>query len=251
MQRHPQTTREDPSHKGTMLNGIPLTGENLHMPYHLFDPAHYQLNLLTLQTLLVGVGIIFLGIFALFRMRRSPVSLMFFLMTLTVGEWLVAYAGVYAAQNAEAAFWWAKFGYVGIAFIPAVVSSYISSIVQDYEKAKVRLLLYWALSTIFLVLILSTDMQFSSLRHYSWGYYPRYGLSSLPFILFFFWVILESIFRLFKVYKSIEKGTPQSVAARELLVGLLVGTVASIDYLVGFGIGREYVKSAILGKTRA
>ena len=220
-----------------MLNGIPLTGENLHMPYHLFDPEHYQLNLLTLQTLLVGVGIIFLGIFALFRMRRSPVSLMFFLMTLTVGEWLVAYAGVYAAKNAEAAFWWAKFGYVGIAFIPAVVSSYISSIVQDYEKAKVRLLLYWALSTIFLVLILITDMQFSSLRHYSWGYYPRYGLSSLPFILFFFWVILESIFRLFKVYKSIEKGTPQSVAARELLVGLLVGTVASIDYLIGFGIG--------------
>jgi len=206
------------------------------MAYHLFDPAHYQLNLLTLQTLLVGLGIIILGIFALFRMKRSPVSLMFFLLTLTVGEWLIAYAWLYAANDVQVAFWWAKFGYVGIAFVPAVVSSYISSIVRDYEKVKIRLPVYWGLSTIFLVLILITDIQFNSLRHYSWGYYPRYGLSSLPFIMFFFWVTLESIFRLFKAYQNLEKGTPQSVAARDLLVGLLVGTVASIDYLIGFGI---------------
>ena len=206
------------------------------MPYHLFDPAHYQMNLLTLQTLLVGIGIIILGIFALFRMKRSPVSLMFFLLTLTVGEWLVAYSWLYATNDVQIAFWWAKFGYVGIAFVPAVVSSYICSIVQDYEKVKIRLPVYWGLSTIFLVLILITDLQFDSLRHNSWGYYPRYGLSSLPFILFFFWVTLESIFRLYKAYQNLEKGTPQSVAARDLLAGLLVGTVASIDYLIGFGV---------------
>jgi PAS domain S-box-containing protein len=206
------------------------------MPQHLFDPALYQLNLLTLQTLLVGMGIIILGIFALFRMKRSPVSLMFFLLTLTVGEWLVAYSWLYATNDVQVAFWWAKFGYVGIAFVPAVVSSYICSIVQDYEKVKIRLPVYWCLSTIFLVFILITDIQFNSLRHYSWGYYPRYGLSSLPFILFFFWVTLESIFRLFKAYRNLEKGTPQAVAARDLLAGLLVGTVASIDYLIGFGV---------------
>lgn len=211
--------------------------EILLMPYHLFDPALYRLNLLTLQTFLVGMAIIILGVFALIRMKRSPVSLMFFLMTLMVGEWLVAYSWLYAATDVQVAFWWAKFGYLGIAFVPAVVSSYISSIVQDYEKVKIRLPAYWSLSTIFLVLILATDLQFSSLHHYSWGYYPRYGLTSLPFILFFFWVILESIFRLFKAYQNLEKGTPQSVAARELLVGMLVGTVASIDYLTGFGLG--------------
>ncbi|MRR07038.1 MAG: PAS domain S-box protein [Deltaproteobacteria bacterium] len=206
------------------------------MPFHLFDPVHYQLNLLTLQTLLVGLGLIFLGIFALVRMRRSPVSVMFFLLTLTVGEWLVAFSFVYATDDVRVAFWWAKAGYVGIAFIPAVLSNYISSIVQDFKKVRIRLPVYWIISAIFLVLILATDIQFSSLLHYSWGYYPRYGLTSLPFILFFFWVTLESLFRLFTAYRNLEKGTPQSVAARELLVGLLVGAVASVDYLIGFGI---------------
>jgi PAS domain S-box-containing protein len=206
------------------------------MPHHLLDSAHYQLNFLTLQTLLVGLGIIYLGIFALFRMRRSPVSLMFFLLALAVGEWLVAYSLLYAADNAEVAFWWAKAGYVGIAFVPAIVSGYISSIVQDDANAKIRLPIYWSLSVIFLILILSTDMQFSTLRQYSWGYYPRYGLTSLPFILFFFWVVLESLYRLFKAYQNIEKGTPQSLAARELLIGLLVGSIASMDYLIGFGV---------------
>ncbi len=206
------------------------------MPQNLFDLAHYQLNLLSLQTLLVSVGVISLGIFALFRMRRSPVSLMFFLMTLTVGEWLFAYSWLYATDDVQVAHWLAKSGYVGIAFVPAVLSSYTSSIVQDYEKLKIRLPAYWSMSAIFLVLILSTDMQFSSLHHYSWGYYPEYGLTSLPFILFFFWVTLESVFRLFRAYQKIEKGTPQSIAARELLIGVLVGSVASVDYLIGFGI---------------
>ncbi|RQW89189.1 MAG: PAS domain S-box protein [Geobacter sp.] len=206
------------------------------MPHHLLDAANYQLTLLTLQTLLVGLGIIGLGIFAIFRMRRSPVSVMFFLLTLSVGEWLVTYSLVYATDDVQVAFWWAKAGYVGISFIPAVASSYIASIVQDYEKLRIRLPAYWSISTIFLVLILTTDIQFDSLLRYSWGYYPRYGLTSLPFILYFFWVTLESIFRLFMAYRNLEKGSPQSIAARELLVGLLVGTVASVDYLIGFGI---------------
>jgi PAS domain S-box-containing protein len=206
------------------------------MPQHLFDLGHYQWNLLTLQVLLVGLGIVFLGVFALVRMRRSPVSLMFFLLTLAVGQWLVTYALVYASADAQVAYWWAKAGYVGIAFVPAIVSSYIAAIVQDYEKVSIRLPVYWGISTISLVLILATDLQFSTLRHYSWGYYPRYGLTSLPFILYFFWVTFESLFRLFKAYRRLEQGTPQSVAARELLVGLLVGSVASMDYLIGFGV---------------
>ncbi len=206
------------------------------MPHHLFDPGHYHLSLLALQTLLIGLGIIFLGLFALFRMRQTPVSITFFLMTLTVGQWLVTYAWVYATDDIQLAHWWAKAGYVGIAFVPAAVSSYIATIVQDYEKLKFRLPIYWSISTLFLILILTTDIQFSSLQHYSWGYYPRYGLSSLPFILFFFWVVLESLFRLFRAYRSLEKGTPQSLAARELLVGLLVGSIASVDYLIGFGV---------------
>jgi hypothetical protein len=40
------------------------------MPHHLLDAANYQLTLLTLQTLLVGLGIILLGKVA---PRRSQV----------------------------------------------------------------------------------------------------------------------------------------------------------------------------------
>lgn len=206
------------------------------MPQYLFDPAHYQLHLLTVQSLLVGLGILFLGIFALVRMRRSPVSITFFLLTLTVGEWLVTYGLLYATDDVQVGLWWAKAGYVGVAYVPAVLSSYISSIVQDQEQFRLRLPAYWGISTIFLVLILMTDIQFAGLRSYSWGYYPRYGLTSMPFILYFFWVTLESLYRLLKAYRGLEKGTPQSLAARELLVGLLVGSVASVDYLIGFGV---------------
>lgn len=206
------------------------------MPQNLFDPALYQVQLLTLQSLLVGLGILFLGIFALFRMRRSLVSVTFFLLALTVGEWLITYGMLYATDDMQVGLWWAKAGYVGIAFVPAVLSSYISSIVQDHEQFRVRLTVYWGISTIFLVLILMTDIHFAGLRRYSWGYYPRYGLTSMPFILYFFWVSLESSLRLMKAYRGLEKGTPQSLAARELLTGLLVGLIASVDYLIGFGI---------------
>jgi PAS domain S-box-containing protein len=207
------------------------------MPNQLFDPASYMINPIAVQTLLVALGVFSVGIFALYRMRISPVSTAFFLGSLAIGEWLFAYSWMYSTTDEQVALWWAKTGYIGISFIPAAVSQYISAVLdQDYEKVGKRVLAIWILSALFLALILSTDMQFSSLLHFSWGFYPKYGITSTPFLLFFFGVLIDSLYRFLKGYRKIRKGSAQSMAARELLIGIVVGYTASVDFSVGFGL---------------
>jgi PAS domain S-box-containing protein len=202
----------------------------------LFDPASYMANPLAVQTLVVALVVFSVGVFALYRMRKSPVSTAFFLVMLAVSEWLSAFSWVYSTTDEQLAMWWAKAGYIGVCFIPAAVSQYITAIVQDYDKVRKRLPAVWIISSLFMALILSTDMQFSSLLHYSWGFYPNYGITSTPFLLFFFGVMIDSMRRFLRGYRKIRKGSAQSKAARELLVGIIVGYFASIDYCVGFGV---------------
>ncbi|MGA2151073.1 MAG: ATP-binding protein, partial [Geobacteraceae bacterium] len=206
------------------------------MPNQLFDPASYMFNPIAAQTLLVALGVFSVGIFALYRLRISPVSKSFFWASLAIGEWLFAYSWMYSTSDEQVALWWAKAGYIGISFIPATVSQYISAVLdQEYEKVGKRVLAIWIGSAIFMALILSTDMQFSSLLHFSWGFYPKYGISSIPFLLFFFGVLIDSLLRFLKGYRKIRKGSAQSMAARELLIGIVVGYTASVDFSVGFG----------------
>jgi len=204
--------------------------------YQLFDLAGYTINPLAVQSLVVALGVFCIGIFALYRINRSPVSTAFFLVTLAVSEWLFAYSLMYSATNEHLAMWWAKAGHIGVAFIPAAVCQYISAILQDYEKVRKRVFAAWILSALFLTLILTTGMQFSSLYHYPWGFYPKYSVTSTAFLLFFFGVMIDSLRRFLRGYHKIRKGSTQSMAARELLIGFVVGYSASVDFSVGFGL---------------
>ena len=62
-------------------------------------PASYTLNPFAIPTTLTAAGIGLLGLAVLIRERRSPVNILFFVMTLTAGEWLWAFHGCIARRT--------------------------------------------------------------------------------------------------------------------------------------------------------
>jgi PAS domain S-box-containing protein len=91
-------------------------------------------------------------------------------------------------------------------------------------------------SAVFITLIITTDMQFSSLYRYSWGFYPKSGMTSLPFILFFFSAMLFALRSFVAGYRNALHGSVQLLRARTLLVGFAVGYLASLDFSASFGL---------------
>ena len=88
--------------------------------------------------------------------------------------------------------WWARTASVGIALIPAAIYYYSGQLSGDVTFRKYEPII-WGLSIIFIISIVSTDMLFTSLYHYSWGFYPEYVITSIPFLLYFFGVLIEVV----------------------------------------------------------
>lgn len=206
------------------------------MPYRYLDLGQYTLNALAIQTLVAAFAVFTLGIFAVSRERGSRVSAAFLAVTVTVSVWLFAFSWMYSANSEQIALWWAKSAYIGVALIPAAVYHYSVQVLQEDRKYGKRALSVWIIGLFFLLLILNTDMLFSSLYRYRWGFFPAYRMTSIPFLLYFFCVAADVLRRSWRGSRNAAAGHAQQMRARVVLVTLSVGYLASFDYLAAWGV---------------
>ena len=208
------------------------------MIHTLFENTPYIFNPLAIQTLLVALGMFYLGILALIREQGSKVSIVFFVLALSIGIWLFAFSWMYSSTDEHLAMWWAKVAYVGISFIPAAAYHFRVQVVQEQEQGQYRgrVRAAWLLSAVFAVLSVTTDVLFRSLYHYEWGFYPKVDLTNIPFLLFFLGVMADTLLSYLKAYRRSEKGSTESIRARYLLIAFAVGFFATLDFLAAFGI---------------
>jgi len=202
----------------------------------LYDNSLYLLNPLAVQTIAVALCISLLGVYGLIREQGSRVSVAYFLLTLSVGVWLFAFSRMYSAIDVNLAMWWAKAAYVGIGSIPAAMYSFCALVLQDYERQRKRVLTFWIFSAVFITLILTTDTQFKSLYHYEWGYFPKSGITSIPFILYFFAVMVIALRSYVAGYRSVIRSSIQRRRSRILLIAFGIGSFGTVDFLGSFGV---------------
>lgn len=204
----------------------------------MFDNSPFLLNPLAVQTTVVAMAITVLGIYTLLREHGSRVSAAFFLLTQSLGIWLFAFSRMYSAADVNLAMWWAKAAYVGICSIPAAVYNFTALVLQEHGRFKKHVLTVWILSGLFIALSLSTDIQFASLSRYSWGYFPKGGIRSLFFILYFLVVMAMALGSYVAGYRNVIRSTVQQRRSRILVIAFAVGSFGVVDFLVTFGVLR-------------
>jgi PAS domain S-box-containing protein len=206
------------------------------MPDAILDPAHYAFSPHAVGTTFVGAAMLALGVGVLVRERASVVGLTFFLVTLAFSVWLLSFSGVYLARDEPTALWWAKWAYVGVPLIP--VAMYHFTVVSLRLGGRHRRMVapVWLGGLLFVALIVGGGVLFDSMFHYDWGYYPRYGWFSLPYLTAFFGMLIVNLIAYLQEYRRAEPGTVHRSRVRGLLIGFGVVYVGAIDYLAKFGI---------------
>ena len=131
--------------------------------------------------------------------------------------------------------WWARAASVGVALMPAAIYYYSGQLWGDPKFTK-RAPVILSLSTVFVTLIITTDMLFGSLYHYSWGFYPKYGVTSVPFLLYFFGVLIGVARHHWAVYRRTVKGSIQQTQAKSVLIAFSIAYLASFDYIAVWGV---------------
>jgi diguanylate cyclase (GGDEF)-like protein/PAS domain S-box-containing protein len=202
----------------------------------VFIPAAYHLNALSALNLATAVVITYLGVFVVVRDRYSPVSRAFFVMTLTGSVWLFCFAFLYGSPDETVGLRWAKVAYLGLALNPAALYHFTTLVLLTYERDKHRVAVFWIISAVFFVSVQSTDFLFHDLYRYSWGFYPKYGKTSVVFVLYFLVMTAVVLHRYAAESRSAPPGSMRCLRARSLLRFFVFSYIACLDFFVAYGI---------------
>lgn len=202
----------------------------------LLEPGNYTFSAFAIPTLVTTVAVLCLGAAAILRERASSVSLVFGLLTLSIAVWQLAFTCMYCAVDRGVALWWAKAAYLGVPFIPAAVFHFTVSVLRLHDRFGRLVMNGWLVAAVFAGTIIGTDTLINDLYRYWWGYYPRYGWLSVPYLVFFFGLMIESLRLYWAEYRDAAPGTKHQERVRALLVGFSVVFLGSFDYLAKYGV---------------
>ncbi len=200
------------------------------------DFSQYAPNTFALQTLTVAIGIFLLGALVLFRERWSTEGILFWICTVTIGIWLFSFTWMYSSKSVTMALFWAKSAYLGVPFIPSAIYHFSTVVLRISQRYRRRIILNWLISAFFAFTIITSDLLVSGLYHYSWGYFPKYGWLSAPYLAFFFGVMVLTLRHYWMESRAAKKGTLAYSRAKELLIAFGIAYLASVDFLPKYGV---------------
>lgn len=205
------------------------------MPTYVLNAAGYAFSEYAIPTMVMAAAFLLLGTAVLVREGISRLSMLFFLVTLTGFVWLFAFSWMYSSTMEPTALWWAKAAYLGIPFIPSAIYHFTVVILRVSERCRTLVRLGWVFAAIFSAAALSTNALVSGLYHYWWGYYPRYGWLSVPYLVFFFGLLGASLRRYWIEYQRVSSNAEKS-RIKAFTIAFAVGASASIDYAAKYGV---------------
>lgn len=184
--------------------------------------------------LLSAIFVFLLGFFVFLKNKKSKVNLVFFLFSVSICIWLFGTFMMFISDTVEKAFFWDKFCYVGVVFIPAFFYHFGVIFIKIENKKRKIILLGYLLSFIFLILNIATPFFINGVYKYSWGFHSKAQLFHHIFLLFFiayFFLLFKELFKFCKYAKGFAREQ-----AKYMLISLLVISSGSFAFLPAYGI---------------
>lgn len=202
----------------------------------IIDSTSYHFAIASVPTFITTIALLLLGIWVIIRERGTKISYSFFLIILSIDLWLFAFSFMYCVNTPEIAFWWAKAAYLGVPFIATTIYHFTVIVLGIYQRRKIIIWASWLLSIFFAITILTSKALINSVYHYWWGYYPRYGWLSTPFLIFFFGLLILSLYDYWREYKKATPDTLYHSRVKAFMIAFSIAYLGSVDYLAKFGI---------------
>jgi len=205
------------------------------MIMNLLDPDNYMVTIHAASSMLVGAAIAVLGVYVLLSERGSRIGVVFWACSASIGIWLAAFGATYASLHESQAIFWIKFAQIGVVFIPVTILVLAFTIVQRTGEFRWIIRASIAVSTLFSLGVIFTDLHIRGAYHYFWGYYPHYGPLGVFFLLYFFG-IMASIIRLYWIEYRGSTNDRRKKRLKGLLIAFSIGYLASADFLAALGV---------------
>ena len=201
----------------------------------LFHANHYVFNPYAVPMLIAAAATLLFGEAVLVHERGNRIGRLFFYLTFIGGVWLFSFSWMYSAVDEQTALVWAKIGYFAVTLLPAAVYNFSMVILRIERQRRVWRWIAWAFSILFAISLFLSDALVVGLYRYQWGYYPKVGWLSVPFLLFFFGVMLLSLLEYDAQFRNAAPSVHRE-RTKSLLKAFGVAYLASFDFLANYGV---------------
>ncbi|HSN68065.1 MAG TPA: PAS domain S-box protein, partial [Thermoanaerobaculia bacterium] len=204
----------------------------MELPLHA---SSYDLTVAGLPNLLAAFGILAFGVMVAIRETFSVLARRFLLLNVVAAIWLLSFALMYWSANEPTALFWARMAYLGVPFIPVALYHFTLTLFGKVAGRSIQITAAWAIGGIFAIIFITTDWLLPGLYLYDWGYYTRYGAATIPFLIFFFFLLAASD----RHYIGEARKYPvnhERKRSRILLWAIAIGHIGVIDFLPSLGI---------------
>lgn len=206
------------------------------MIWELFNSVNYFFSVYAIPTFTVMVLMFLAGAAILVHEGGSREGRLFFLTVILICGWLFSFSWMYCSVDERTALFWAKAAYAFVPFIPSAIYHFTVVVLHTYPRSRLLVRLSWIVSFSFSYAILSTDTLIDGLYQYWWGYYPKYGILSAPYLLFFFVMVVMSLREYWVEYRKILVENIHKKRVRLLMIAFAISYLGSVDYFAKFGI---------------
>ena len=185
----------------------------------------------SLAILLLGIGVLWRGI-------GVAASRWFFFVSVTAAVWLGASAGMFASSSASTAIVWARVAHLFGALIPAAVFHFATRL-DGRGTYRIRLAIFWTGCAAIAGTGLFTNILISSVRRFSWGFYPVASPFGGLFVVFLSATIISAIYVFWTMYRRAEGRERERAGA--LLLAIVLGSMGVFDLCPAAGINLQPV----------
>ena len=199
----------------------------------LLVSANYYLNPYSFSMFITALLVTLLGIFV-YISDRNLVSKSFLIMTVSGGIWQAGIGVTYLMRDAMLILSFYKvFVFLGIVMIAPSIYFFTTASLGLLEEKKKYVVVNYALAFAFYLTSLLTDWLARDVQEHFWGPYVLYGPLSIPFLVFFFALIIRSLLLYLGSVRKMEPGIKRD-QVKLFTVSLSIAVLGSVDFLSCF-----------------
>lgn len=184
--------------------------------------------------------LIALAVVIFVRQRASRVARLFCVMIGLVAAWMLLFMLTIAAARETVALPLARAGLAVIALLPASVYDFSATALRLHTRRKYVVHITWTVAGILAALSLLTAELVGGVTHFAWGFYPRLGILGVPFLVFFFGVLVLHLIEYTIAYRA-TRDPARRRRIRNLLVSFVIVYLAGVDFIPMFGVEQHPV----------
>jgi PAS domain S-box-containing protein len=195
----------------------------------------YSLNPIAVCSFLTVSCLLVFACWGLFLNHRERANQAFSLMCMHGLVWILGIGFMLCSGDPELAEKWYRFSYLGVVFISPGVFFFTSSITKQLGHQRKIILAAYLMAALFGLEGVLGEKTITGMWAYSWGFYPRYGPLSVPFLLFFFVLMVGSFRNLVRQLRTVQTGMEKR-QIKALILSFSIAYLGALDFLPCFGI---------------